>query len=167
MRPLLARNGPVGRAERTSRQAACSSDRLRDAQKQQFRTSDYKCTFLDSNVDRKFVGGEPIDTVAHRSGVGIISERSSMLRNAVVVFAIVLTLGTSGLSNSAFAYGGGGGEDGFLRNHSGGFVATPSNGHGGHDNRVGGLRDGYRGYGSRDVWGHRGAYHGPMVPSIF
>ena len=87
-----------------------------------------------------------------------------MLRHAVVVFAIVLILGSSGLSNSAFAYGGGGFEEGFHANHSGGgFVTAPSNGHGGHGNRVGSLR----GYGSRDVWGHRGAYYGPMVPSIF
>jgi hypothetical protein len=91
-----------------------------------------------------------------------------MLRNAVVVFAIVLTLGSSGLSNSAFAYGGGGFEEGFHANYSGGsFVTAPSNGHGGHGNRVGGLRGGFRGYGSRDVWSHRGAYYGPMVPSIF
>jgi hypothetical protein len=87
-----------------------------------------------------------------------------MLRNAVVVFAIVLTLGSSGLSNRAFAYGGGGFEEGFHANHSGGgFVTAPSNGH----NRVGGLRGGFRRYGSRNVWGHRGAYYGPKVPSVF
>jgi hypothetical protein len=91
-----------------------------------------------------------------------------MLRNSVVVFAIVLTLGSSGLSNSAFAYGGGGFEEGFHANHSGGgFVTGPSNGHSGHGNRVGDLRGGVRGYGSRDVWSHRGAYYGPMVPSTF
>jgi hypothetical protein len=28
------------------------------------------------------------------------------------------------------------------------------------------LRGGFRGYGSRDVWGHWGAYYGPMVPPI-
>ena len=84
-----------------------------------------------------------------------------MLRNAVVVFAIVLALGSSGLSNSAFAYGGGGFEEGFHANHSGGgLVTAPSDGYG---NRVGGLR----GYGSRDVRSHRGAYYGPMVPSTF
>jgi hypothetical protein len=46
-----------------------------------------------------------------------------MLRNAIVVFAIVLVLGCSGLSTSAFArsggYGGGGGDDGFRGNHFG------------------------------------------------
>jgi hypothetical protein len=29
------------------------------------------------------------------------------------------------------------------------------------------LRGGFRGDGSRDVWGHWGAYYGPMVPGIF
>jgi hypothetical protein len=24
----------------------------------------------------------------------------------------------------------------------------------------------FRGYGNRDLWGHEGAYYGPMVPSI-
>jgi hypothetical protein len=28
------------------------------------------------------------------------------------------------------------------------------------------LRGGFRGYGSRDVWGHWGAYYGPMIPAI-
>jgi len=81
-----------------------------------------------------------------------------MLRNAIVVFAIVLALGSSGLSNTAFARGGYGG---------GGFDVTPRDGHGGHDNRVRDLRHGLRGYGGRDMWGHWGAYYGPMVPSIF
>ena len=26
--------------------------------------------------------------------------------------------------------------------------------------------DGHRDYGSRDVWGHWGAYYGPMIPSV-
>jgi hypothetical protein len=91
-----------------------------------------------------------------------------MLRNAVVVFAIVLAVGSSGLSNTAFAYGGGGGGDGFPGNHfGGGFVAAPNDGHGDHGNHDRGFRGGFRGYGSRDVWGHWGAYYGPMVPSIF
>jgi hypothetical protein len=93
-----------------------------------------------------------------------------MLRNAIVVCAIVLALGSSGLSDTAFARGGygGGGGDGFPGNHfGGGFDVTPRDGHGGHDNRARDLRDGLRGYGGRDVWGHWGAYYGPMVPSIF
>jgi hypothetical protein len=28
------------------------------------------------------------------------------------------------------------------------------------------LRGGLRGYGSRDMWGHWGAYYGPMIPAI-
>ncbi len=47
-----------------------------------------------------------------------------MLRNATVVLAIVLVLGSSGLSTSAFArggaYGGGGGGDSFRGDHFGG-----------------------------------------------
>jgi hypothetical protein len=89
-----------------------------------------------------------------------------MLRNAVVVFAIVLALGSSGLSNTAFAYPGGG--DSFPGDHfGGGFAVAPSDGHSGHGNRARGLRGGFRGDGSRDVWGHWGAYYGPMVPGIF
>jgi hypothetical protein len=88
-----------------------------------------------------------------------------MLRNAIVVFAIVLVLGSSGLSTSAFARGGGGGVDGFRGNHFGdGFGGTPGDGYRGYDNRASGLRGGFRGYGGRDVWGHWGTYYGPMIP---
>jgi hypothetical protein len=75
-----------------------------------------------------------------------------MLRNAIVALAIVLVLGSS-----AFARDGGydGGGEGFRGSHfGGGFGRTP------------GLRGGFRGYGSRDVWGHWGAYYGPMIPTI-
>ncbi len=34
----------------------------------------------------------------------------------------------------------------------------------GYGNRASGLRRGFRGYGGRDVWGHWGAYYGPMIP---
>ena len=86
-----------------------------------------------------------------------------MLRNAIVVLAIVLVLGSSGLSTSAFARGG----DGFRGNHfGGGFGGTPGDGHGGYGNRASGLRGGFRGYGGHDVWGHWGAYYGPMIPTI-
>jgi hypothetical protein len=79
-----------------------------------------------------------------------------MLRNAIVTLAIVLVLGSS-----AFARGGGygGGGDGFRGSHfGGGFGGTPGN-HGGYDNRA-------SRYGSRDMWGHWGAYYGPMIPTI-
>jgi hypothetical protein len=67
-----------------------------------------------------------------------------MLRYVIVVFAIVVTLGSSGPSNTAFArgggYGGGGGGDGFPGNHFDGvFGVTPNAGHGGHDSRARGL----------------------------
>jgi hypothetical protein len=91
-----------------------------------------------------------------------------MLRNAIAVLAIVLVLGSSGLSTSAFARGAGyGGGDVFHRNHfGGGFGDTLDDGHGGYGNRASGLRGGFRGYGSRDVWGHWGAYYGPMIAPI-
>ena len=95
-----------------------------------------------------------------------------MLRNAIVVLAIVFVLGSSGLSTSAFArgggYGGRGGGDVFRGNHfGGGFGVTSGDGHGGYSDRSSGLRSGFRGYGSRDVWGHWGTYYGPMIPNIF
>ena len=83
-----------------------------------------------------------------------------MLRSATVVLAILVALGSSGLSTSALASGsiyGRGGGDGFRDNHfSGGFRNIP---------RDGGLGE-FRGYGGRDVWGHWGAYYGPMIPTI-
>src|SRR5260370_41796668 len=59
-----------------------------------------------------------------------------MLRNAIVVFAIVLVLGSSGLSTTAFArggaYGDGAGGDSFRGNHfGGGFGGTRGDGYGG------------------------------------
>ena len=93
-----------------------------------------------------------------------------MLRNTIVVLATVLVLGSSGLSTSAFArsgYGRGGGGDGFRGNHfGGGLGGTASDGYGGHGSRASGLRDRFRGYGGRDVWGHWGTYYGPMIPMI-
>jgi hypothetical protein len=54
--------------------------------------------------------------------------------------------------------------DGFRGNHfGGGFAGTPGDGYGGYGNRASGSRE-YRG---RDVWGHWGAYYGPMIPNIF
>lgn len=92
-----------------------------------------------------------------------------MLRNVIVVLAIVFVFGSSGLSTSAFAGGGYGvGGDGFRGNHfGGGFDRTPGDGHSGYANRHGGLRGGFRGYVGRDVWGHWGSYYGPMISSIF
>ena len=93
------------------------------------------------------------------------------MRNAIVVLAIVFVLGSSGLPTGAFArgggYGSGGGGDGIRGNQfGGGFGGTPGHGYGGYGNRASGLRGGFRGYGGRDVWGHWGAYYGPMTPVI-
>jgi hypothetical protein len=93
-----------------------------------------------------------------------------MLRNAIVATAIVLVVGSFGLSTSAFARGGGydGGGNGFRGNHFGGdFSGTPGDGYGGFDNRASGLRGGFRRYGGRDIWGHWGTYYGPMLPIVF
>jgi hypothetical protein len=93
-----------------------------------------------------------------------------MRRKATVVLAIALVLGSSGLS-CAFArssgYAGGGTGSSFRGNHfRGAFGGVPGNGFGGCGNRTGGLRSGFGGHESRDVWGHWGAYYGPMVPAI-
>ena len=94
-----------------------------------------------------------------------------MLRNAIVVLATVLVLGSPGLSTSAFArsggYGRGGGGDGFRGNHfGGGLDVTPSDGYDGYGNHASALRGGFHGYVGRDVWGHWGTYYGPMIPTI-
>ena len=94
-----------------------------------------------------------------------------MLRNAIVVLAIVLVLGSAGLSTRAFAHGagyvGGGEGDGFHGNHFGaGLAGTPGDRYPGYGGRASVLRGGFRGYGRRDVWGHWGAYYGPMIPTI-
>jgi hypothetical protein len=94
-----------------------------------------------------------------------------MSRSAIVVLAIVLVLGSSGLSTSAFARGGsdrGGGEGEVFRgNHFGsGYGGTPGDSYGGYSNHASGSRGGFRGYGGRDAWGHWGAYYGPMIPTI-
>jgi hypothetical protein len=81
-----------------------------------------------------------------------------MSRNAIVVLAIVLVIGSSGLSTSAFARGDNGGGDGFRGNRLSG------DGYGGYGNRASGLHAKFRGYEGRDIWGHWGAYYGPMIP---
>jgi hypothetical protein len=94
-----------------------------------------------------------------------------MLRNIMIPLAIALVLGSSALSTSAFARGGGGGDYGgndFHGNHFAGFGdgRTPGDGYGGYGGRASGLRGEFHGYGPRDVWGHWGAYYGPMIPMI-
>ncbi len=89
-----------------------------------------------------------------------------MLRKAIVVLAIVLVLGTYGLSASAFARSGGhsGGAPG--DSFRGAFGGISGGGFGGYGSRTGGLRNGFRDHESRDVWGHWGTYYGPMIPAL-
>lgn len=47
------------------------------------------------------------------------------------------------------------------------FANTPGGSHGGYGHRISGLRGGFYGYESSDVWSHRGAYYGPMIPNGF
>jgi hypothetical protein len=94
-----------------------------------------------------------------------------MLRSVTVVLAILLVLDCSGLSGRAFARGGdfagGGRGDGFRRNHVGGVGGMPGDSYAGYGNRAGGLHGGFGGNGGRDMWGHWGAYYGPMVANPF
>ncbi len=94
-----------------------------------------------------------------------------MLRNATLVLAIFLALGSSGLSTSALAGGGDyGSGDGFSDNHfSGGlrgFRDISRDGYRGHGNRASGLGGRFRGSGGPDEWGHWGTYYGPIIPNI-
>jgi hypothetical protein len=94
-----------------------------------------------------------------------------MLRNGTVVLAVLLVLGSSG---SAVArdgsYNGRSAGDGFRDDHFGGGLAGSWNISGNdsrrHANRVSGSGGGFRGDGGSDVWGHWGAYYGPMVSTI-
>ena len=77
-----------------------------------------------------------------------------MLRKITVVFVVALGLGSFGLSTGALARGGGSGD------HVAGGVETRRAG-----GSVGGLHR-FHGYGRPDVWGHWGAYYGPMISPI-
>lgn len=81
-----------------------------------------------------------------------------MFAKIIIVFAIALVLGNIALSASAFAYGGGlkGG-----RSHSGHFARSFASRSAGSD-----LRGGFNAHGGDDLWGHWGAYYGPMVPPM-
>jgi hypothetical protein len=87
-----------------------------------------------------------------------------MLRNASAVLAVLLVLGSSGLSTSALARGGGNRlpDDHF----SGGFRDILRGGHRDYEDRTRGLGDRFHRDEGRDMWGHWGAYYGPMIPSI-
>jgi hypothetical protein len=122
-------------------------------ERQQYRASDYKCTLIDFGIDRK----------------SRAIKRSSMLRSATLVLATLLALGSFGLSTGAFARDGGyraGGAGLGVRgdNFGGGLSGNPGDGHDDYGNHASGLRGEFHVYRGRDVWGHWGAYYGPMLP---
>jgi hypothetical protein len=93
-----------------------------------------------------------------------------MVRKTMVALAMTLVLAGSALSSSAFArggsYGGGLGAGGFRGHHFAGAFGggrTVGDGYGDYRDRVSGLRGGFHGYRRGDVWGHWGAYYGPMI----
>jgi hypothetical protein len=92
-----------------------------------------------------------------------------MLRKTMAVIAIVL-LGSFGLSTSAFARSGGhggGGGDSYRGNHPrGGSDGIRADSFGVYGNGPGDSHNGLLGHVNRDVWGHWGAYYGPMIPKI-
>jgi hypothetical protein len=94
-----------------------------------------------------------------------------MLRSAKIVLAILLALGSFGLSADAFArsgdYRAGGAGIGVRGdNFGGGSGGTAGHGYDGYGNRASGLRGEFRSDRGRDLWGHWGAYYGPMIPMI-
>ena len=103
--------------------------------------------------------------------LGASSKEVVMLRKAMVVLAVTLVLGGSALSSSAFArsggYGGGGlGGRSFRSDHFAGAFGdgrTVGEGYGGFSGRVSRLRGSFHRYRRDDVWGHWGAYYGPMI----
>jgi hypothetical protein len=92
--------------------------------------------------------------------------RMMMVLASVALAGILLA--TDAQADRGAEHGGdGGGGGGFRGNHfSCGFGGTAGDGYSSYGDRGSGLRGGYRGYGGRDVWGHWGAYYGPMVPTI-
>jgi hypothetical protein len=133
-------------------------------EQQQYRTSDYKHALIDSGVDRGFRADNRRQKSLNQGGRRKYFKRSSMSRNATIVLAILLVLGSYGPSASAFAGDGGAGAGVRGNNLRSGFGGTPADRHDGC--RADGLRGEFRGYGGRDVWGHWGAYYGPMIPMI-
>jgi hypothetical protein len=88
-----------------------------------------------------------------------------MLRKAMVVLVIAFGLASSGLSTSAFARASGFEESGFGGDHGAtGFSGRRAGSYRAESGGVSGLRRGTHGYARRDVWGHWGAYYGPMIP---
>jgi hypothetical protein len=90
---------------------------------------------------------------------------------------MIIVLASAALAGSLLAtdaqargdggHGGHGRDYGFRDNHfSGGSGDTPVDAYGGYGNRGSGSGGQFREYVGPDVWGHRGAYYGPMIPTI-
>jgi hypothetical protein len=95
--------------------------------------------------------------------------KDSGMRARIMMVLVSAALVGSLLATAAQARGdeGRGGDDGFRDNHlSGGLREAPVDGYGSYGSRSIGSRGELRGYGGRDVWGHWGAYYGPMIPMI-
>jgi hypothetical protein len=88
-----------------------------------------------------------------------------MLRNATLVLAIFLALGSSGLSTSAFAAGGDGLSDNHFSGGLRGFSDISRDGYRGHGGRANGSGGRFGGSEGPDAWGHWGAYYGPIIPN--
>ena len=92
-----------------------------------------------------------------------------MTRKTMVVLAVALVFGSCVLSTSTFALGGGdsryeGGSLGSDDPFAGGFGGRMAGGaYASYGGRASALHGGFHGSGRRDVWGHWGAYYGPMV----
>jgi hypothetical protein len=92
-----------------------------------------------------------------------------MLRKTVIILAIALVLGNFGPSAGALARAGdhGGGADSFRGSHlRGGVGGIAGDSFGSNGYPTGGLPGGLRASGNHDVWGRRGTYYGPLVPTI-
>jgi hypothetical protein len=103
---------------------------------------------------------------------GFLPKEIVMLPKTMAILALTTVLFGSALPSSAFAHGVRCGGDNGLRgdtsrrNHiSSTFGDWRLLGEGYSDNAgcVGGLRSKVYGYRGRDVWGHWGAYYGPMI----
>ena len=87
-----------------------------------------------------------------------------MLRKTMAVLVIALGLASSGLSTSAFARASGLEEGGFGGDHVASGFGGPRAG-GSNRAEIRGISGLHRGtHGRHDVWGHWGAYYGPMIP---
>jgi hypothetical protein len=95
---------------------------------------------------------------------------AAVSRKTILVLAIALTFGSSELSTTALARSGGdggrwSGSLGFRGDpFAGGFAGRTAGGDfASYGGRVGGSHGGLQGSELRDVWGHWGAYYGPMI----